>query len=52
MDVVGHAAGGDEAGGMVSQDAADVFEEAWLEVGRDFGLAVFRAEDDVAMQRR
>jgi hypothetical protein len=50
--MIRHATGRDQAAGVISRDAADVFEEARLEFGGDLRLTVFCAEDDMAMERR
>src|SRR5438876_677120 len=50
MNVVRHAAGREEQAVRAAEDAADVFIEAWLEVGGYRGQSIFRAEDEVIVQ--
>ena len=51
MDVVYRAAGGQQRTAFGPKDATEVFVKARLEIGRDPGLAVFGAENDVVIER-
>jgi hypothetical protein len=50
VNVIRNAAGGDQGAVVIAGDAADVFEEAGLEFGVDVGVAMFGAEDEVAVE--